>query len=116
VTTALTCGVAVAASASVAQQDAAAEVAEESAEGAEDAAAAPFDLAVAQTHHRYLARIEYLKGLIHRLRAEMKIVRALPHTTTRYLVHLPKKHERIKMYRARIRELRAKAAASAAGG
>ena len=87
--------------------EAAEETAEEAAENAEDAAAAPLDqAAVPPRVLRIELRIERLKHRIARDRAALRIVRLLPHTTTRWLEHRPKKKQDIKTCRARIRVLR----------
>lgn len=79
----------------------------EAAEAAEDTAAEPQDIIIAQTDPKRKAKIELLKERIERLRTEKRVLYRLPHSTTRYKVHRPKKRERIKADRARIRELRA---------
>jgi hypothetical protein len=84
-----------------------AEAAEAAAEAAEDTAAEPQDIIIAQTDPKRKAKIELLKERIERLRTEKRVLYRLPHSTTRYKVHRPKKRERIKADRARIRELRA---------
>jgi len=52
---------------------------------------------------RHIAR---LKAKIAHIRVSKRIDRALPHATTRWLVHMPKKRAHIKQLRQRIRDLR----------
>lgn len=87
---------------------AASELQEVSSEATEEAQAAPLDAAIAAQHPNYLPRIEYLHKLIHDTRAGLLAVRKLPHSTTRWQEHRPRKRERLKRYRLRIRTLRAK--------
>jgi hypothetical protein len=58
----------------------------------------------------YARHIEYLKGLIAHIREIKKLDQALPHTTTRWLVHRLNKRARIKELRARTRALRVRRA------
>jgi len=47
-----------------------------------------------------------LKGMIAQIRESKKVDQTLPHTTTRWLVHVPKKLAHIKELRVRMRTLR----------
>lgn len=58
----------------------------------------------------FARRIEHLKELIAKYRADLKIVRQLPHSTKRWIEHRPRKRLHIKQCRARIHELRLRAA------
>jgi hypothetical protein len=95
----------------------AAENAEETTVSSEEAAAGPND-ATAPTsrpgaknlhRHVYSRRIKRLRRMIATLREQKKVVRALPHTDIRWLVHLPNKRRRIIEYREKIQELRLRA-------
>jgi hypothetical protein len=88
-------------------QEASSELQEASSEAAEEAQAAPLDAAIAAQHPAYAQRIERLRKLIHDTRAGLLAVRKLPHSTTRWQEHRPRKRERLKTYRVRIRALRA---------
>jgi hypothetical protein len=88
-------------------QEAASELQEVSSEAAEEAQAAPLDAAIAVQHPNYVPRIEHLHKLIHDTRAGLLWVRQLPHSDRRWLEHRPRKRERLKRYRLRIRTLRA---------
>ncbi len=83
------------------------ELQEVSSEAAEEAQAAPLDAAIAAQHPAYALRIEHLHKLIHDTRAGLLWVRQLPHSDRRWLEHRPRKRERLKRYRLRIRSLRA---------
>jgi len=108
-----------AAAASPLSQAIAADEREEQAEGAEEqadeAAIAPFALALAELTPGQARRIEAIKLHMENLKAkilhirESKAVdRLLAHTTTRWLVHLPKKRQHLKELRAKKHELRLK--------
>jgi hypothetical protein len=88
-------------------QEAASELQEVSSEAAEEAQAAPLDAAITAQHPAYALRIEHLHKLIHDTRAGLLWVRQLPHSDRRWLEHRPRKRERLKRYRLRIRTLRA---------
>jgi hypothetical protein len=88
-------------------QEAASELQEASVEEAEEAQAAPLDAAIAAQHPAYAQRIARLHTLCHDTRAGLLAVRKLPHATTRWQEHRPRKRERLKRYRLRIRALRA---------
>jgi hypothetical protein len=84
------------------------EVAEENEEAAEDRAAG--SLAIAP---QYAVHLERMKAKIAVIRASLKIDRLLPHNTTRWLYHLPKKRQHIKELRQRISVIRVLAAQAA---
>jgi len=88
-------------------QEAASELQEVSSEAAEEAQAAPLDAAIAAQHPAYALRIAHMHKLIHDTRAGLLWVRQLPHSDRRWLEHRPRKRERLKRYRLRIRSLRA---------
>jgi hypothetical protein len=90
-----------------------AEEAEEQAEEAEEATVSPFALAapgVPVAHPKLIDAIQgdikYLKRFIVHYRESMRFTRTLPHTTVRWLVHLPKKRQHVKELRHRIHELK----------
>jgi len=123
---------AVAPAETVASQQLASETADEAAEEAAEAAEEATEAGEAATQEaptpasdelaanlqqsplvrQYRRRIAYLKELRARCRADLKIVRGLPHTTVRWLEHGPRKRLHIKQYTARIHELRALIAAA----
>jgi hypothetical protein len=82
------------------------EAAEEAAESAEDSAAAPAYDELELLNPRHAHQIEHLKELIARYRADLKVVRRLPHMTKRWIEHRPRKMLHIKECRERIAELR----------
>ena len=94
-----------------------AEEREEQAEEAEEAAeeVAPVSaFAVAQPKQCSLRRTDAVasriaghKAYIRKIRQSIRFTRTLAHTTTRWLVHLPKKRAHIKALRQQIRALRA---------
>ena len=87
------------------------EDAEEQAEDASTLAAfgaptAHLTLLEAKLFAVYTRHIEYLRGQIVHIRESKRVDQTLPHTTTRWLVHVPKKRAHIKELRTRLHELR----------
>jgi hypothetical protein len=95
------------------------EQAEEAAEQAEEATLAPSLALAPAAHARVIAgldhQIRFIQRLVRHIRQSKRIDRLLPHTTTRWLEHLPKKNQHIKELELKIRELRQREAEAAAG-
>ncbi len=95
------------------------EQAEEAAEQAEEATGASSLALAPAAHARLIAgldhQIRFVQRLVRHIRQSKRIDRLLPHTTTRWLEHLPKKNQHIKELQLKIRELRQREAEAAAG-